>query len=113
MPFTFATATQIVVGCGEVARLPELVAGLGSRPLVCTGATVERHEHLLSGLGGSTTFQVSGEPTFEMGTEAAGAARSAGGRSGEGRPLTRLHPLRLATAEGDDPLAAQPAICSA
>lgn len=78
MPFTFATAAKIVFGCGEAARLPELVAGLGSRPLVCTGATVDRHGHLLSGLADPTTFQVPGEPTIEMVTEAAGVARSAG-----------------------------------
>jgi len=38
MPFEFATAGRILVGGGRAAELPEVLAGLGSRVLVCTGA---------------------------------------------------------------------------
>ena len=36
--FEFATAGRIVAGAGRAAELPDIVAGLGSRVLVCTGA---------------------------------------------------------------------------
>ena len=48
--FEFATAGRIVVGAGRAAELPDVVAGLGSRVLVCTGADPARHESLLAGL---------------------------------------------------------------
>lgn len=50
-PFEFATAGRILVGQGRTAELPEVLAGLGSRVLVCTGADPARHAGLLAGLG--------------------------------------------------------------
>jgi len=49
-PFEFATAARIVAGPGRAAELPGLLAGLGSRVLVCTGADPARHAGLLAGL---------------------------------------------------------------
>ena len=36
--FEFATAGRIVAGAGRAAELPGVLAGLGSRVLLCTGA---------------------------------------------------------------------------
>ena len=49
-PFEFATAGRIVAGTGRAAELPGLLAGLGSRVLVCTGADPARHAGLLADL---------------------------------------------------------------
>jgi len=51
MPFEFATAGRILAGGGRAAELPEVLAGLGSRVLVCTGANPARHAGLLANLG--------------------------------------------------------------
>jgi hypothetical protein len=37
--FEFATAGRILAGAGRAAELPDVLAGLGSRVLVCTGAS--------------------------------------------------------------------------
>ena len=50
MDFEFGTAGRIIVGFGRAAELPDVVAGLGSRVLVCTGASPARHDRLLGGL---------------------------------------------------------------
>lgn len=76
--FTFATATTIVFGRGEAARLPDRVSGLGGRVLVCTGATSGRHAQVLDGLGDEATFAVPGEPSVESVAEATDVARSVG-----------------------------------
>ena len=49
--FEFATAGRIIAGAGRVSELPGLLAGLGSRVLLCTGANPARHAGLLAGLG--------------------------------------------------------------
>ena len=49
--FEFATAGRIIGGAGRVAELPGVLAGLGSRVLVCTGSDPARHVRLLAGLG--------------------------------------------------------------
>ena len=51
MNFEFATAGRIMAGAGRVAELPGVLAGLGSRVLVCTGANPARHAGLLASLG--------------------------------------------------------------
>ncbi|MFZ1411068.1 MAG: iron-containing alcohol dehydrogenase, partial [Micropruina sp.] len=62
--FVFATAGRIVFGPGRARDLPALVAGLGSRPFVCTGAHPERHAALLDTLGPDLAqWSVRGEPT--------------------------------------------------
>jgi alcohol dehydrogenase class IV len=65
--FEFATAGRVMVGPGRAAELPGVVAGLGSRVLVCTGARPERHAGLLTDLGVPTAvFQVAAEPTVDL-----------------------------------------------
>src|SRR6185437_7697259 len=65
--FEFATAGKIVAGAGRAAELPGLVAGLGSRVLVCTGADPSRHGGLLAGLGlPAVVVTVAAEPTAEL-----------------------------------------------
>ena len=47
--FEFATARRILVGPGRAAELPGILAGLGSRVLVVTGADPDRLGALLAG----------------------------------------------------------------
>jgi alcohol dehydrogenase class IV len=78
-PFEFATAGRILVGQGRAAQLPEVLAGLGSRVLVCTGADPARHAGLLAGLGlPAAQFSVGGEPTVDLARAGATAAREHG-----------------------------------
>ena len=76
--FAFATAARIVFGAGCSAQLPGLVAGFGTRPFVCTGATPARFEALLDRLDGARTWPVAGEPTLDDVRAAAAAAREHG-----------------------------------
>jgi alcohol dehydrogenase class IV len=77
--FEFATAGRIMAGPGRAADLPGVVAGLGSRALVCTGANPERHAELLADVGvPAAVFQVAGEPTVELARAAVAAAREHG-----------------------------------
>jgi alcohol dehydrogenase class IV len=74
--FEFATAGRIVAGAGRAGELPAVLAGLGSRVLVCAGANPARHARLLAGLGlPAAVFQVAGEPTVELARAAVAAAR--------------------------------------
>jgi alcohol dehydrogenase class IV len=79
MSFEFATAGRILAGHGRAAELPEVLAGLGSRVLVCTGANPARHAGLLAGLGmPAAGFAVAGEPTVDLARAGAAAAREHG-----------------------------------
>ena len=74
--FEFATARRIVVGAGRAEQLPGVLAGLGSRALVCTGADPARHDGLLAGLGmPAAVFPVAGEPTVGLTRAGLAAAR--------------------------------------
>ncbi len=74
--FEFATAGRIVAGAGRAGDLPGVLAGLGSRVLVCTGANPGRHAGLLAGLGmPAAVCPVAGEPTVELARDATAAAR--------------------------------------
>jgi alcohol dehydrogenase class IV len=68
MRFEFATAQRVVFGEGSFAEVARAAAGLGSRPLVVTGAT---RRHSIEGVH----FCVSGEPTVELIRDAAEFAR--------------------------------------
>ncbi len=77
--FEFATAGRIVLGAGRAADLPGLLAGLGTRVLVCTGADPGRHAGLLAGLGlPAEVFPVGAEPTVELARAGVTAARGHG-----------------------------------
>jgi len=75
--FEFATAGRIVVGPGRVQELPGLLAGLGSRFLVVTGADLARHNTLLASLDrAAAVFPVAAEPTVELVRAAVAVARA-------------------------------------
>src|SRR4051794_3440362 len=76
MQFEFATATRIIFGEGTAATLPDLSRTLGTRPLVVTGASVERAASLVSALS-AETFAVPGEPTVDLVREGARRVRNA------------------------------------
>ena len=76
--FAFATAARIAFGPGSSAQLPEAVAGLGARPLVCTGATPDRFASLLEGLDDARSWPIGGEPTLDDIRAGVAAAREHG-----------------------------------
>lgn len=106
--FNFATAARIVFGPGTVDQLPELVAGLGSRPLVCTGGHPDRHAAVLGALPGAAVFAVSGEPTLDVVRAGADAARAHQADVivglGGGAVLDTAKIVAALVANGGDPL---------
>jgi alcohol dehydrogenase class IV len=107
--FEFATAGRIVAGPGRAAELPDVLAGLGSRVLVCTGANPARHESLLAGLGmPAAVFPVAGEPTAELARAGIAAAREHGAdvvaAVGGGSVIDLGKAVAMLLANGGDPL---------
>src|SRR5205814_7392362 len=78
-PSESATDGRILAGGGRAAELPEVLAGLGSRVLVCTGANPARHAGLLATLElPAAVFPVAAEPTVELARAGVAAAREHG-----------------------------------
>jgi alcohol dehydrogenase class IV len=107
--FEFATAGKILAGAGRAAELPGVVAGLGSRVLVCTGADPARHGGLLAGLGRpAAVFAVSAEPTVELARAGVAAAREHGAdvvaAVGGGSVLDLGKAVAMLLGNGGDPL---------
>jgi alcohol dehydrogenase class IV len=107
--FEFATAGRIVAGPRRAAELPGILAGLGSRVLVCTGANPARHASLLAALGLPTAvFPVAGEPTAELARAGVAAAREHGddvvAAIGGGSVIDLGKAVAMLLANGGDPL---------
>src|SRR5947207_1536172 len=107
--FEFATAGRILADAGRAAELPGVVAGLGSRVLVCTGANPARHRGLLAGLGlPAVMFTVAAEPTVELARACVAAAREHGAdvvaAVGGGSVLDLGKAAAMLLGNGGDPL---------
>jgi alcohol dehydrogenase class IV len=107
--FEFATAGRIVVGAGRAAELPGMLAGLGTRVLVCTGANPGRHQGLLAGLGlPAAVFGVAGEPTIELARAGLAVAREhradVVAAIGGGSVIDTAKAVAMLLGNGGDPL---------
>jgi alcohol dehydrogenase class IV len=109
MRFEFATASRILVGPGRAAELPAVLAGLGSRVLVCTGANPMRLNAITGQLGlPAALFPVSGEPTVDLARAATEAARQHGAdviaAIGGGSVIDTAKAVAMLLGNGGDPL---------
>jgi len=107
--FEFATAGRVLAGPGRAAELPGVLAGLGSRVLVCTGANPARHDGLLAGLGLPTAvLEVGAEPTVGLARAGVRAAREHGAdvvvAIGGGSVIDTGKAIAILLGNGGDPL---------
>lgn len=109
MRFEFVTAGRILAGPGRAADLPAVLAGLGTRVLLCTGANPLRHNALTGQLGlPAAQFPVAGEPTVGLARAATEAARQHGAdviaAIGGGSVIDTAKAVAMLLGNGGDPL---------
>jgi alcohol dehydrogenase class IV len=107
--FEFATAGRVIAGAGRAADLAGILAGLGTRVLVCAGANPARHDWLLASLGLPTAvFTVASEPTVGLARAALAAAREHGAdvvaAIGGGSVIDTAKAVAMLLGNGGDPL---------
>lgn len=110
--FEFATATEIVFGCGRAGELGRRAAAFGKRALVVTGKDSERHAALLDTLREAglslTMLAVPGEPSTELALRGVEAAREAEIELligiGGGSALDAAKAIAALVANGGEPL---------
>ena len=99
----------MLFGAGRAKELPGVLAGLGTRALVCTGAHPDRYAGTLSTLGLPYILStVDGEPTVEVARAAVQTARRYGAdvvvSIGGGSVLDLGKAVAMLLANGGDPL---------
>ena len=109
LSFDFATACRIIAGPGRARELPGLLAGLGSRVLVVTGADPARHGGLLASVEpAAAMFPVAAEPTVELVRAAVAVARAQGAdviaAIGGGSVIDTGKAVAMLLGNGGDPL---------
>ena len=81
MQFEFTSADRIIFGPDVAAKLPHIVSSLGTRVLVLTGSTPDRHHGIFDSLDNEglvqTMFSMVGEPTTHTIVAAVACAREA------------------------------------
>jgi alcohol dehydrogenase class IV len=107
--FEFATAGRIMAGPGRAQELPGVLAPLGSRVLVVTGADPARHHGLLASLDLPTAvFPVAAEPTVDLARAAVATAREHGAdviaAIGGGSVIDTGKAVAMLLGNGGDPL---------
>ncbi|HEY5785870.1 MAG TPA: iron-containing alcohol dehydrogenase [Microlunatus sp.] len=110
--FDLTLPTDIRVGAGRAAEVPDVVAGWGARRvLLVTGRSTERSAPLVAALTGrgieTTTYAVAGEPTIQVVRD--GIAGAAGCDAviglGGGSALDVAKSVAVLAVGGADPLA--------
>ncbi len=110
--FDLALPQRISFGPGRAAQVPGLVAALGGRVLVVTGATPERYASVLGPVrdrsADSTVVPVGSEPTVDDARAAAQAGRAIGAEVvlavGGGSAIDLAKAAAVLLATGGDPL---------